>query len=310
MVICESRVCPDSPVLSEGGLSRQRFLFYNLWEARRCGGAGGVMKRMNGINSFFPCLKRDARKPLPHAFLMYKDVPSGGFEHGFEIPNKNRKDDGRAQNVGNAFRIEQAVSPVAEPGEDEAERKQDDEFAHHGSDEGELGAPQRHERPLAGIEDADEHHAPEVYAYGGDGDFDEPLGIGERHDEGLGEEHDEPACNGGKAERKGQNEEEDLFYAFGFARAEVIAHDGHGALAQAVHREAQKLLDAEHDGQGADIIVVAVLLHPGVHDQGDEAVRHLDEERGKAEQDDGHKLLEVQPQVLPAETQNRALAEE
>ena len=43
----------------------------------------------------------------------------------------------------------------------------DDEFAHHGSDEGELGAPQRHERPLAGIEDADEHHAPEVYAYGG-----------------------------------------------------------------------------------------------------------------------------------------------
>lgn len=31
---------------------------------------------------------------------------------------------------------------------------------------------------------------------------------------------------------------------------------------------------------------------------------------GKAEQDDGHKFLEVQPQVLPAEMQNRAFAEE
>lgn len=44
--------------------------------------------------------------------------------------------------------------------------------------------------------------------------------------------------------------------------------------------------------------------------KGDDAVRHLDEERGKAEQDDGHKFLEVQPQVLPAEMQNRAFAEE
>ena len=81
-------------------------------------------------------------------------------------------------------------------------------------------------------------------------------------------------------------------------------------MAQAVRWQAQQLLDAEHDGHGADVVVVAVLLHPGIHDQGDDAVRHLDEERGKAEQDDGHKFLEVQPQVLPAEMQNRALAEE
>lgn len=123
---------------------------------------------------------------------------------------------GGAQDVGDAFRIKQAVRPVAEPGEDEAEREQDDELAHHGPEEGELGAPQRHERALAGVEDADEHHAPEVYAYGGDGDFDEPLGIGERHDEGLGKEQDEPACDGGKTEGKGQDEEKGLLHAFGF----------------------------------------------------------------------------------------------
>ncbi|MFQ9868739.1 MAG: hypothetical protein ACLRWP_18670 [Bilophila wadsworthia] len=52
---------------------------------------------------------------------------------------------------------------------------------------------------------------PEVYAYGGDGDFDEPLGIGERHDEGLGKEQDEPACDGGKTEGKGQDEEKVFF---------------------------------------------------------------------------------------------------
>lgn len=142
-----------------------------------------------------------------------------------------------------------------------------------------------------GVEDADEHHAPEVYAYGGDGDFDEPLGIGERHDEGLGKEQDEPACGGGKTEGKGQDEEKGLLHAFGFARAVVVAHDGHGALAQAVRWQAQQLLDAEHDGHGADVIVVAVLLHPGIHDQGDDAVRHLDEERGKADRMTGTSSL-------------------
>ena len=81
-------------------------------------------------------------------------------------------------------------------------------------------------------------------------------------------------------------------------------------MAQAVRWQAQQLLDAEHDGHGADVVVVAVLLHPGVHDQGDDAVRHLDEERGKAEQDDGHKFLEVQPHVLPAEMEIREFDEE
>ena len=85
-------------------------------------------------------IARDAETPF---------IPLGGFEHRFEVPNENRKYNGGAQDVGDAFRIKQAVRPIAEPGEDEAEREQDDELAHHGPEEGELGAPQRHERAQA-----------------------------------------------------------------------------------------------------------------------------------------------------------------
>ena len=50
-------------------------------------------------------IARDAETPVK-AFYTVR-----GFEHRFEVPNENRKYNGGAQDVGDAFRIKQAVVP-------------------------------------------------------------------------------------------------------------------------------------------------------------------------------------------------------
>ena len=50
-------------------------------------------------------IARDAETPVK-VF-----IPLGRVEHRFEVPNENRKYNGGAQDVGDAFRIKQAVRP-------------------------------------------------------------------------------------------------------------------------------------------------------------------------------------------------------
>lgn len=75
----------------------------------------------------------DKDQEIADAETSVKAFYTVSFEHRFEVPNENRKYNGGAQDV--VCIPHKAGRPsVAEPGEDEAEREQD-ELAHHGPEE-------------------------------------------------------------------------------------------------------------------------------------------------------------------------------
>ena len=198
-----------------------------------------------------------------------------------ETKQDHRESDG--QRIGNGFCQVDGQSLIGgpDPRHQENERDQQDKFPGDCHGNVCLGISQGVEGHLAGDLNTEQQHDRHVDPQGVFCKFDEGRIVGKQGGEDLGEKHDAEPQEGGidhvgrKEQTEGRTNPVCIFCTI------IIAHNGLGALAQALKRQHGKLHHTCQDRHGADGNISSVFEQGRVEADGNDTFACLHDESGK-----------------------------